>query len=740
MSDQHRHTSQGLQLSADHGRYERLEAMINQFPDFIYMKDLEGRLIFANEAIVRSNGLDSIDQILGKTDFDLHPYADAKKIADVESRVIETGVPDLGIEEISLGGNGDRWLMMSRAPLRDKHGHTVGVIGMSRDITSRKMAEQLVQAQARLLELVATGVELDRVLDELILMIETQTVNVSGSVMIRSEDGQSLLLASGPSMPEIYKQRIQSVPIGPEVGSCGTAAWFNEQVVVSDIASDYRWSNFLHLIEGVSYQACWSTPIRSSHGEVLGTFALYSPERGPPDAKLNELIGIAAHLAGIAIERRQTEERVRFLATHDGLTGLLNRGSMELAFEVTLASAKDVGGQLALAFLDLDNFKHVNDTLGHATGDELLKVIAMRLEREVGEDGIVARVGGDEFVILMSKLKENVIDRLEALRAAVAEPIPVHDMMLEMTSSVGVAMHPEHGSDATTLLAHADAAMYYAKESGRDSLMVFSQDILDSSKQKLAKTEELRRALRENEFVLHYQPQFNQRTGQINCVEALVRWNHPVHGLIAPAHFIPLAEDNGLIVALGRWVLGEACRQCKQWVDTLGPDFKVCVNVSPRQFKERTVLSDVQDALAEAGLSPHNLELEITESLMMPDLPLALELMRQLGAMGVTLAIDDFGTGYSGLTALKRFPVSKLKIDRSFIADVPHDSDGEALTSAIIAIAHKLGLQIVAEGVETEAQMKFLLETGCETIQGYFVSKPLPASEAFAFITHTAAA
>jgi PAS domain S-box/diguanylate cyclase (GGDEF) domain len=740
MPNQLRQAIQSLQLSTDQGRHEWLEAMINQIPDFIYAKDLQGRFLFANEAVIRANGLTALDQLLGKTDYDLHPYEAARKIEEVETQVIKTGKPDLGIEEIALGTK-DRWLMMSRLPLRDMYGHTIGVVGMSRDITVRKKAEQLMQAQARLLELVATGVALDQVLGELILIIEGQADEIAGSVMMMSEDGQYLTLVSGPSLPEIYKQRIRRVPIGPEAGSCGTAAWTNAPVIVTDIAHDPLWKNHAQVMEGVNYKACWSTPIRSSRGEVLGTFALYSPKCSAPDAKLNELIGIAAHLAGIAIERRKTEEHVRFLATHDGLTGLPNRRSMDQGLVSALASAKEAGTGLALAFLDLDNFKLVNDSLGHAAGDDLLKSIAGRIERQIGPDGVVGRIGGDEFVILLKSPTSDwhaSMSRFESLRKTVAEPITLNGMVLEMSCSMGVATYPQHGTDAATLLAHADAAMYQAKEAGRDGLKLFSFDMAEKTRQKLAGTEDMRRALRENEFLLHFQPQLNRRSGKIVGVEALVRWQHPTRGLISPGEFIPLAEENGLIVPLGRWILGEACRQCRRWLADAAPGFRVSVNVSARQFKERAIVADVEAALSDSGLSPQNLELEITESLIMQDLPLAIELMRQLAAMGVTLSIDDFGTGYSSLAALKRFPVSKLKIDRSFVADIPGDPDSVALTSAIITIANKLGMQIIAEGVETGEQVEFLWEAGCDHIQGYIVSQPLPAGEVSVFINGSA--
>lgn len=737
MTHQLRRALQSLQLSTVPGRHDWLEAMLNQIPDYIYAKDVRGRFLFANEAVLRDNGLSSLDELIGKTDFDFHPHEAATKITEVERKVIETGEPDLGIEERALGGTGERWLMMSRLPLRDMHGSTIGVVGMSRDITERKVAEQLIQAQARLLELVAAGVALDRVLEELVLMIEGQAKGVFGSIMLLTDDGQNLELSAGPSLPDIYRRRIHTVAIGPEVGSCGTAAFRNEPVTVTDIASDPLWSNFQHLIEGVDFRACWSTPIRSSRGDVLGTFALYSPEPRAPDASLNELIGIAAHLAGIAIERRRTEDHVAFLATHDSLTGLPNRRSMDMALEAAIGAVKEAGGCLALSFLDLDNFKLVNDSLGHAAGDELLKTVAQRIRREIGPDDVVGRVGGDEFIILARTAAgelQAAIDRLEAIRRAVAEPVTLLGMRLEMSCSMGVATYPEHASDAATLLAYADAAMYEAKESGRDGLKHFTRAMAERTRQKLAGTEEMRRALREEEFVLHYQPQINQRTGAVIGAEALVRWQHPERGLISPGEFIPLAEENGLIVPLGRWILREACRQCARWVADSARDFTVSVNVSARQFREKTIIADVADALSDAGLSPKNLELEITESLIMQDLSLAIELMRELEAMGVTLSIDDFGTGYSSLAALKRLPVAKLKIDRSFIADIPADSDSAALTSAIITVARALGLKIIAEGVELREQIDFLLDSGCDHIQGFFVARPLPAAQMSAFV------
>lgn len=719
------------------GRHDWLEEMINQIPDYIYAKDLEGRFLFANKAVVVDNGLESLDDLIGKSDFDLHPFEAATAIDTVEKKVMETGKPDLGIEEISLSRNGGRWLMMSRLPLRDRHGKTIGVLGMSRDISARKEAEQLLQAQARLLELVARGMPLDDFLTELVRMIEAQVTGLEGSVMLMTEDGRHLAFAAGPSLPAEYPELFSLVEIGPNVGSCGTAAWRDRSVIVTDIQSDPLWQDYRAIIKPFGYRSCWSTPIHSSQGDVLGTFALYSKQPLAPDARHDELVTVAAHLAGIAIERRRTEDRINFLARHDALTGLPNRLLMDSELKAALASAAGAGSGVALAFLDLDNFKLVNDSLGHAAGDDLLKIVAARIRETTGKDGIVGRVGGDEFIIILRIPRDDratIARRFEAIRQIVAQPIWLEGMELQVTCSMGIACYPEHGATPSDLQANADAAMYRAKENGRDNLQLFSVEMVEKVRQKLALTEEMRRAIREDEFVLHFQPQLNQNSGTVFGVEALVRWQHPVNGLVPPSDFIPLAEENGLIVPLGAWVLREACRQCKAWQDQGLAPVVVSVNVSARQFRENGLIAEVAAALENARLEPRFLELELTESLIMQDLPRAVARMRELSALGLKLSIDDFGTGYSSLSTLKSFPVSRLKIDKSFLTDIPQDSGNMALTSAIVSLAQKLGLDVIAEGVETEAQAAFLRECGCEDIQGYFVSRPVPAEKLIDFM------
>ncbi|MDX1154326.1 EAL domain-containing protein [Sinorhizobium medicae] len=715
-------------------RHYWLEAMINPVPDYIYAKDTEGRFLIANEVTVADNGLESLQDLVGKTDFDLHPHEFAQAVAGTERRVLETGEPIFGIEERAIVTKGrDRWLMTSKVPLRSKSGKIIGIVGISRDITDRKSAERLLEGQARLLEMIAKGKPLTEFFNELVLLIEALLPGIKGSILLLSEDGRHLLHGAAPSLDRAYSAAVHALEIGPNAGSCGTAAWRGEQVIVSDVYADPLWADYALLLKSSGLRSCWSTPILSRERKVLGTFALYAHEVATPCEQEQELIAMAAHLAGIAIERKRAEDRISFLAHHDALTGLPNRVLFEEQVDGMLEEIRERDQCAVLAFLDLDNFKLINDSLGHAAGDELLKAVAGRMRASVRKADFVVRVGGDEFIILLNGLpkeRDIVLSRLEDIRSAIAMPLQLQGRSLQVSCSMGVACFPNQGRTAGELLANADMAMYRAKELGRDNIQVFTEEMAARAHERLQWQEELREALAGEEFLLHFQPQMNLGTGRIFAAEALLRWNHPVRGIISPSVFIPLAEETGLIVPIGDWALRAACRQLKAWQDAGLPPLIISVNVSARQFRERNWASRVAEILKETGLEARYLELELTESLIMQDVPGAIATMHALEAIGVHLAIDDFGTGYSSLSALKRFPVRRLKIDRSFVTDIPLDADDMAITSAIISLAQKLGLRVIAEGVESEAQVEFLQKAGCDEIQGYFFSRPLSA-EAF---------
>jgi EAL domain-containing protein (putative c-di-GMP-specific phosphodiesterase class I) len=369
--------------------------------------------------------------------------------------------------------------------------------------------------------------------------------------------------------------------------------------------------------------------------------------------------------------------------------------------------------------------------------------MAERMVAAVGPNDIVSRLGGDEFVVLLidpPKDRPTIGAMLHRIRSAVVAPVELDGRSFRVTSSFGAAIYPIDGGAAETLLANADAAMYGAKESGGDGLVFYVPEINANLRERLTLLEELRNANPSRDFVLHYQPQVDLRSGEVFAVEALIRWRHPRLGLAPPATFIPIAEESGLIVPIGDWALREACRQNKTWQDAGLPPIAVSVNVSARQFRENHIVAAVAEALAESGLEPKYLELELTESLVMRDVDRAIETMKELRALGVRLSIDDFGTGYSSLSALKRFPVERLKIDRSFIQDLPDDEDDRAVASAVISLGQKLNLRVIAEGVETEAQVAFLRENHCDELQGYHFSRPVAADAIPALLVRQAIA
>jgi diguanylate cyclase (GGDEF)-like protein/PAS domain S-box-containing protein len=426
-------------------------------------------------------------------------------------------------------------------------------------------------------------------------------------------------------------------------------------------------------------------------------------------------------------DRKKAEERVAYLATHDELTHLPNRTFFTELLARTIRTAVRKGQEnLGIVFVDLDRFKIINDSLGHEAGDAMLQEVAARISGCVRESDCVARHGGDEFVVLLEDIRseEDALSVARKIIASLHEPIVLDGHECRITGSVGVAMYPEHGSDAGALIRNADVAMYAAKQNGKNCSQVFSIELAPMSLERLTLEQHLRRALERSEFRLQYQPKVDAQTGEIRGVEALLRWwNHEL-GTITPAQFIPVAEDTGLIVAIGKWVLHEACAQSVAWRRAGLPRIVMSVNLSPRQFGNPSLLDDVREVLAQTQMPPELLELEITESLLVSDIGRAMGIATELRSLGIRLAIDDFGTGYSSLVQLKHFPLDTLKIDRSFIRDLPGCTEDMAITEAIIAMGKSLGVSVVAEGVETPAQREFLVGNACDEMQGFLFGKP----------------
>lgn len=425
---------------------------------------------------------------------------------------------------------------------------------------------------------------------------------------------------------------------------------------------------------------------------------------------------------------KQYEARLEYQANYDALTGLANRNRLHDRLQQAIVSAERYRHQVAVAFIDLDQFKFINDSLGHHIGDHLLKAVAKRLKSCMRENDTVARHGGDEFVIVIDHSDEAVISVLmPRLLACIAEPLMVDDRELQVTCSIGFSLYPIDGLDADTLLKNADAAMYRAKEQGRNNVQFYTEELNQKIRKRLSMESMLRHALERGEFFLHYQPQAALQTGCVIGVEALIRWNREPEGVIAPADFIPLTEELGLIVPIGEWVLRTACAQMKAWQDAGLPKISVAVNLSARQFRQKDLVEMIARVLRETGLDPRYLDIELTESMMMHNVEAAVITLGKLKDMGINLSIDDFGTGYSSLNYLKRFPIDVLKIDQSFVRDIASDADDGAIARSIIALAHSLKLQVTAEGVETEAQMNYLGIHHCDVIQGYYYSRPMPA-------------
>lgn len=591
------------------------------------------------------------------------------------------------------------------------------------------VAERLNALQQELLVGVALGDSLENVLTAFCRGVEALAPNVICS--IAGVDDDYLTFIAGPSLPENYTKHLAGIRIGPNVGSCGTAIYLRRAVEVRDIENDPLWKPYKSLAQPYGLQACWSCPIESLDGRVLGAFAFYFREKRGVSSFERMIAGECVKFCAMAIENAEARTRLNNLAFFDPLTGLGNRVTLNGRLGIVLQRAQELNKAVAIYHIDIAAFRAINDLHGRVVGDMALVKVAHLLSAMTSDCDLIVRLGGDEFIVVKTVEADDV--DCEQLADAIVSGLRGRYRIergeeFAIDVRVGLARFPEHGSEQDELLERAEMALICAKQNG-GGYAIFEHEIEIEQRRRRSLERDVGLAVERDELSVVFQPQADAQSGVIGAFEVLLRWNHPEHGLISPSQFIPVAEANGAIHEIGQFVLREACYEAAQWSDKL----RIAVNVSPAQIVRSDFVQIVSDVLSETGLEPSRLEIEVTESLFIQDSATAHTTLRLLKRLGVTVAIDDFGTGYSSLSTLREFPFDRLKVDRSFVSDMINNAGAAAIVNSVIGLGRAMGMRVVAEGVETEEQLVMLRLLGCDEIQGYLFGKPRPA-KAYAHI------
>ncbi|MGL9621190.1 EAL domain-containing protein [Bradyrhizobium sp. U531] len=699
-----------------------LHAVSDQTNRAVIITDTEQNIVYVNSAFTTLFGYTSIEAE-GRRAGELIAgcHTDRKAVARLVQRLLHGGRRG-ETEVLAYDKDGEEiWVCARLDAFRDKKGRVKHIFALLEDITETK---QLRSLQQLIMGSLADEVPITDIADRLCRRVEEIAPDVVCSLLHVDAAGVIHPLG-GPSLPADYSRALDGVAIGPNVGSCGTAAFYGEPVLATDLETDPRWQPYKAMPLAIGLRACWSTPVKAKDGRVIATFAFYYREPRAPSNWHRRIVDACVNLGAFAIERKEARAEIARLAYHDILTGLPNRAQLRNLI-TTAIDACPTGSHVALAFLDVDHFKDVNDTLGHAAGDELLIQLAQRLREQIGPEDMLGRLGGDEFVVLLPQRNAESAERIAAgITEALAAPLRLGSKLMPMSASIGISLYPDHATDIDTLMQQADAAMYMAKQAGRSTHRIFSSEMNGLTEQRLALIAALRRAIAEGALTLSYQPQIRSCDGAIHGVEALSRWHDAVLGDVSPAKFIPLAEECGLIEQIGLWSVREACRQMASWRSAGLNIPSVSVNLSPINFRNVTLAARLKDILAEYDLPADVLMLEITEGAFMQDSVAALETMNAIRELGIGLAVDDFGTGYSSLSRLAHLPIRELKIDRSFMRDIEKDAGALAIATAVVRVGQGLGMTVIAEGVETEGQRKTLADLGCDVVQGFLYAPAL---------------
>ncbi len=590
------------------------------------------------------------------------------------------------------------------------------------DSVSFAQLELLYQLQRNILEDVALKEGYKSVLRKLCLMAEEMVPNSLASIMLLDDNGLLNVLAA-PSIPKEGVNALNGLVPGPFGGSCGNTVYRKKPTFVCNILTDEKWQNLRALADSFGLGSCWSMPVRISEDEIIGTFALTSFEPSSPTVFQRRILDTCAYIVSIILRRHQSESKLEYLAYHDVLTGLPNRTYLQIAIEELILENEG----FSLLMFGLDRFKIINDTHGHDIGDKVLVASANLLKSILYEGLRLFHISGDEFVLLVNKsAKDLSLDEICAkLKILYQTPIQVNELQFYLSGSMGLTyFDPDDPTSLYTLLKQADMAMYEAKRQGGKKMVHFEAEMAIKVEDSLALEGDIHHALENNEFEVYYQPILNTQTQKFSNLEALIRWNHPVKGVISPLSFISLMEDMGMIHELTEIVVESVLKDLSDWEKQGSDTLKVSINLSGREFNEAQIQSLLTPILV--ADRAQQIEFELTESYLMSHAEIVLTLLQSIRETGITLSIDDFGTGYSSLSYLKRFPIDKLKIDQSLVRDISDDNSDRAIVSAVVAMGHALGLKVVAEGVETIEHRKILEQQGVELLQGYLFSKPKP--------------
>ncbi len=665
----------------------QLRTLFNTAPDLIWLKDINGAYLMCNQLVENYLGV-SESELKGTTDYHYTTKEQADFIRSSDLKAIESG-GEIVSERWGKFSQDKRKVLLeiTKTPVYDSDQQLIGVLGVAHDITRRSETEAKLRQSATVFESTLEGVFITdkncKILD-----VNQSFIDITGYDRHESIGATPNILNSGKQDKDFFDEMWRSIK---ETGQWRGEIWNKRQ--------------------NQTVFPAWLTisTVKNTDDDVVNYVAVFTD----------------------ITEIKQSQSELSFLAHHDTLTSLPNRFFFNQKLEEALNHAKRINSKLAILFIDLDRFKNINDSFGHTAGDHLLIHLAEGLKNTIRQDDTVARISGDEFIILFEDVKstETIVGAVEKIMDVFSSAFTIEDHSIHITASIGISLFPLDGTNATDLVRNADAAMYRAKDEGRNTYQFYTRELTTKAFERVIMETELREALVKKEFHLHYQPQIDLHTKRLIGLEVLLRWHHPRLESVSPDQFIPLAEDSGLINPIGEWVLQEACQQAKTWMDQGYSFGRIAVNISGVQVNKGQLIDIVNKTLLETGLPATSLELEVTESIIMKQAEHAIIQLSELRELGILLSIDDFGTGYSSLSYLKQLPIHKLKIDRSFVCDILEDSDDRAIINAIIAMGKSLGLAVIAEGVENIEQEQYLLSSGCSEAQGFHYSKPVGPDE-----------